>query len=345
MRCGVPILSKRVAPRCTAADTLMVVTMAGGHAISRDLFPVEMTGLFDVLEVLGAHRIDTLICGGIGRDAKDAVLSLGIEIIDNVACSADEIVPALEDGALVPGFGLSDTGEPHRLPWTAARAPEGNGTQIESIDCIRCQERVCLDGKSCLASPPGRDASSQPASERMLETAYDIAQERERQLCRIAEMVYFCLDMDYRRIGIAFCAELQEPARILSGVLRRFFEVIPVCCKIGGAGKNGDTRMCNPLAQAEVLNRRRTDINLIVGLCVGSDSVFAKASDAPVSTLFVKDRSLANNPIGALYSDYYLRESVSPATTRDLTADRGIYARDQGRAANRQYSTVIKEES
>ena len=130
------------------------------------------------------------------------------------------------------------------------------------------------------------------------------------------------------RLGLAFCQELIEPAEILAGVLRRFFEVVPACCKIGGlqaAGRGDDgTRRtapggrpgvvaCNPLGQAELLNRHATDLNVIVGLCVGVDAMFAKASRAPVTTLFVKDRSLANNPIGALYSEYYLRESLGPA--------------------------------
>ena len=66
--------------------------------------------------------------------------------------------------------------------------------------------------------------------------------------------------------------------------------------------------ICNPLGQAELLNRIGTDINVIVGLCMGADCVFTKASKAPVTTLFVKDRSLANNPVGALYSNYYLAE-------------------------------------
>ena len=55
------------------------------------------------------------------------------------------------------------------------------------------------------------------------------------------------------------------------------------------------------------------DINVIVGLCVGVDCVFTKASQAPVTTLFVKDKSLANNPIGALYSDYYIKEVTRAA--------------------------------
>ena len=104
-------------------------------------------------------------------------------------------------------------------------------------------------------------------------------------------------------------------------ILRRFFEVYPICCKIGGnstfdpqtghavsnSGSDFTKIACNPLAQANMLNKIGTDINIIVGLCMGVDCVFTKASNAPVSTLFVKDKSLAHNPIGALYSDYYLK--------------------------------------
>ena len=68
----------------------------------------------------------------------------------------------------------------------------------------------------------------------MLEAATDISSEDERQLCRLAELVYFCLEMKIQRVGIAFCEELREPAEVLSGVLRRSFETTPVSCKIGG---------------------------------------------------------------------------------------------------------------
>jgi len=55
----------------------------------------------------------------------------------------------------------------------------------------------------------------------------------------------------------------------------------------------------------------------MVGLCMGVDSLFAKASAAPVTTLFVKDRSLANNPIGALYSEYYRKEVTRAPAARE----------------------------
>jgi uncharacterized metal-binding protein len=157
----------------------------------------------------------------------------------------------------------------------------------------------------------------------MLESARDISNERERTLCRLSEVIYFCLEMKYQTLGVAFCVDLFEATDILVRVLRRFFEVHPVCCKVGGKllADPWATSMqpvtadfseisCNPEGQAAVLNRLGTDLNIIVGLCMGADCVFTEASDAPVSTLFVKDKSLANNPIGALYSDYYLKEAT-----------------------------------
>lgn len=44
-----------------------------------------------------------------------------------------------------------------------------------------------------------------------------------------------------------------------------------------------------------------------MGLCLGHDVLFNKHSVAPVTTVIVKDRVLANNPAGALYSSYWTR--------------------------------------
>jgi uncharacterized metal-binding protein len=159
----------------------------------------------------------------------------------------------------------------------------------------------------------------------MIDAALDVSQDKERVLCRVSELVYFCLEMGFRRVGVAYCTDLWEPAEILTGVLRRFFEITPVCCKIGGITESemlglstaGEGPIvCNPLGQAEVLNRAKTQLNVIVGLCLGADCLFTSASHAPVTTLLVKDKSLAHNPIGALYSEYYLKESLQAAERR-----------------------------
>jgi uncharacterized metal-binding protein len=66
------------------------------------------------------------------------------------------------------------------------------------------------------------------------------------------------------------------------------------------------------VAQAKLLNRAGTDMNCIVGLCVGHDMLFTKYSDAPVTTIVVKDRVTGHNPVSVLYGQnfYYKRLQV-----------------------------------
>ena len=73
--------------------------------------------------------------------------------------------------------------------------------------------------------------------------------------------------------------------------------------------------MCNPIAQAKLLNQQQTQFNICLGLCVGHDSLFYKYSDAPVTTLVAKDRVTGHNPAAAIYcADSYFKTRL---TTED----------------------------
>lgn len=136
---------------------------------------------------------------------------------------------------------------------------------------------------------------------------------------RVEEVVEFAKRMGYRIIGIATCVGLIEESRVLAHILKKNgFEVYGAVCKIGsflktevGVSEEDINRtgavMCNPIMQAEVLNQAGTDFNVVMGLCVGHDSLFYKYSKALVTTLVAKDRVLAHNPVGALYQSkaYY----------------------------------------
>lgn len=65
--------------------------------------------------------------------------------------------------------------------------------------------------------------------------------------------------------------------------------------------------MCNPILQAKILNKEKTDLNIVTRLCVGHDRMFYKYSDALVITTVVKDRVLGHNPVAAIYQldSYY----------------------------------------
>ena len=139
---------------------------------------------------------------------------------------------------------------------------------------------------------------------------------------RVEEVAQFAKKMGYRRLGVAFCAGLRNEARILDEILtRRGFEVVSVCCKVGGvpkeaisltedqkiAGPGSWETMCNPIAQAKLLNEASTEFNVAVGLCVGHDSLFFKYANAPTTVLIAKDRVFGHNPAAGLYlsKSYY----------------------------------------
>jgi uncharacterized metal-binding protein len=139
---------------------------------------------------------------------------------------------------------------------------------------------------------------------------------------RIVETIEFAKRMNYRRLGFVFCIGLRKEARVVEKLLSSTgFEVVSAVCKLGRTPKESigvlDEQkirigafeaMCNPIAQAFVLNERKTEFNIVMGLCVGHDSLFLKYSAAPCTVLAAKDRLLGHNPLAAVYTvDSYYR--------------------------------------
>ncbi|MCD6306655.1 MAG: DUF1847 domain-containing protein [Deltaproteobacteria bacterium] len=140
---------------------------------------------------------------------------------------------------------------------------------------------------------------------------------------RVQEICEFAQKMGYRKLGIAFCTGLRPEAKALTRILdAQGFEVVSVVCKAGATPKEvigireeekiriGQFEsMCSPIVQAAILNEEKTDLNILVGLCVGHDSLFFKYSNAFCTVLIAKDRVLGHNPAGALYTSgtYYAR--------------------------------------
>jgi uncharacterized metal-binding protein len=108
------------------------------------------------------------------------------------------------------------------------------------------------------------------------------------------------------------------------------FEVFAACCKVGSISKEkvgiqdqeqlspGEFEaMCSPVGQAAVLAEAGTQLNVVIGLCVGHDSLFFRHSKAPATVLVAKDRVLGHNPVAALYTrhSYYQRLAAPRLTT------------------------------
>lgn len=144
------------------------------------------------------------------------------------------------------------------------------------------------------------------------------------RLTRVEEIMTFARKMGYRKIGIAHCIGLLNEARIFARILRaNGFEPYAVICKVGGVAKSSvgipaacesiGAAMCNPIMQARLLNQEQTDLNVVIGLCVGHDSLFYKYSEAYVTTLVTKDRVTGHNPAAALYTtNSYYRKKLMP---------------------------------
>ena len=138
---------------------------------------------------------------------------------------------------------------------------------------------------------------------------------------RITEICEFAKRMGYKRIGLVFCVGLKNEAAIVDRILKKNgFDVVSVCCKAGRTSKDligiedkdkifqgTDEAMCNPVFQAMTLNEEKTDFNVLLGLCVGHDSLFFKHAEAYTTVLAVKDRMTGHNPLAPIYlhGSYY----------------------------------------
>lgn len=162
-------------------------------------------------------------------------------------------------------------------------------------------------------------------NKKMMQVAAACEAEYYCQATRLEDTIHFAQRMGYKKIGIATCLGLLSETRTLAQILRSHgFEVFGISCKAGEYKKVDmdipeeyskicGGNICNPILQAKTLNEQKTDMNIIMGLCVGHDMLFTKYSEAPVTTLVAKDRVLAHNPVGAIYqAKAYYRKKLAP---------------------------------
>ncbi len=209
-------------------------------------------------------------------------------------------------------------------------------TTYQDPACAYCPPtvRACRQGESDARGPgfcPGKvdpatqaDARAGYADPETRRVALESARVEAEGYCRwtrVEEVIQFAKKMGFRKIGIANCISFVDHAHVLSGILESHgFEVISVACKNGSIPKEeiglADSEkvrpgqfeaLCNPLAQAELLNAHGSELNLVMGLCVGHDSLFFKHATGLSTVLVAKDRVLGHNPVAALHlaDSYY----------------------------------------
>jgi uncharacterized metal-binding protein len=141
---------------------------------------------------------------------------------------------------------------------------------------------------------------------------------------RVEETVVFARKIGAKKIGIATCIGLLKESQLLAKVLEENgLEPVSVCCKTGAVDKaeiglaeddkileGAFESMCNPVAQARIFNEIGTDMNIMMGLCVGHDMLFLKEARAPTTVLVTKDRVTGHNPVTALYLRHFYYRRV-----------------------------------
>jgi len=200
-----------------------------------------------------------------------------------------------------------DDDTPSEVPYgcrhCATRAAFVGGTARMPRDCPTLTHG---DVAKDVAGYAGEDAAA------TMSVANDAPIDPEGRLrTRVEELVFFAKARGWRRIGVAFCVTLTREAQQLGRILSAAgLEPELVCCRVGavdydaiGLPKAHPERyaaICNPIAQARLLDARGADLIVNLGLCLGHDLLLQQTAKAPVTTLIVKDRVHDHNPILAL---------------------------------------------
>jgi len=210
--------------------------------------------------------------------------------------------------------------------------------KYEDPACAYCPPtvRACRQGEAEARGPGFCPSKVDPATQEAAHALYDDPETRKiahesaaveaEGYCkwtRVEEIVQFARRMGYRKIGIANCISFVDHSLVLSGILESHgFEVASVACKNGNIPKEevgiadhekirpGQFEpLCNPIAQAELLAAHGCEFNIVLGLCVGHDSLFFKHAKGLTTVLVTKDRVLGHNPVAALHlaDTYYSR--------------------------------------
>lgn len=128
---------------------------------------------------------------------------------------------------------------------------------------------------------------------------------------RVEELIFFAQERGLTRLGVAYCVSMTKEAQALARRLEaEGLHAELACCRVGAvdydeialpkAHPERFASICNPVAQAKLLDEANVELIVQMGLCLGHDLLLQQTAKAPVTTLVVKDRALDHHPIAAL---------------------------------------------
>lgn len=133
---------------------------------------------------------------------------------------------------------------------------------------------------------------------------------------RAEELIMLAKISGYKKLGLAFCLELNKEAALYTDILEKNgFEIVSACCKAGAIpkeeigvtsegklyGPDSEETMCSGIIMAELLNSENTDMNILMGLCVGQDSLFYRYAKAFTVPFVIMDRIYGGATMEGIY--------------------------------------------
>ena len=178
------------------------------------------------------------------------------------------------------------------------------------MDCTKCRQKGCRQGTPCQNNRDDYvEEYRQPAQQVYVKAASALVDGgRAGTLNRLEEIIEFIKTMGYQKVGVAYCYGMEDQATLLRKRLEQAgFKPTMVSCTVDGIteddvtpGKGSCSVSCNPIGQAEALNRSGADFVLLMGLCLGHDILLQKHLNMDFTTFVVKDRVFSHNPLAAL---------------------------------------------
>ena len=178
------------------------------------------------------------------------------------------------------------------------------------MDCTKCTS------KGCRLSQPCADRSIEYREQYHTKEAQDIARAASKlvdngkagTLSRLEEIVEYAKIKAYRTLGVAYCYGMEREAVFLREYLEtEGFRTVMVSCTVDGISecevdttKTDESVSCNPIGQANALNRSDADFTILMGLCLGHDILIQKNLNMDFTTWIVKDRVTNHRPMDAL---------------------------------------------
>jgi predicted Fe-Mo cluster-binding NifX family protein/uncharacterized metal-binding protein len=275
IRCAIPLLGPRVAPRFMFSSSLLVAQIKNKEVISTKTETTEDLDEYRRLELLLDLEVDVIVCGGISQSMSELISDCNINVICNVAGEYEEVIRAFADEKLHPWFGYNQKKED-----ADSNKKHGPVSVTEASSDVPCSCRA----RRRMWEKPSKDT----AFEKPKKSGNDLflASLSLTPVCKVGEMKAIFKKRGYKRIGITYCSDLSDLAESmiddLAPVVEVFGSVCPAdCMSQTNADHEHGCEACSPTKLGDIFKQKECEAIVILGMCDAFYRALNSFSDVP----------------------------------------------------------------